>query len=131
MNDVTTTLTAARATVEAGWNQYGLTDGRGGYCLKAAIGLASGVYREIDGQVLMPRMDYATATTAELRARSRAFSIDSEVMEVVRQFIPAGFGDSIPTFNDDPRTTKADVVAVLDDALSFVAAHVYKVAAYA
>lgn len=130
MNDVTTTLTAARATVEAGWSKYGLTDGRGGHCLKAAIGLASGVYQEIAGQVVMPRMDYATATTAELRARSRAFGIDSEVMEVVRQVLPVGF-DSIPVFNDDPRTTKADVIAVLDDALRFVAAHVYKVAAYA
>lgn len=121
MNEVLNTLAAARAIIEGGWNQHDLTDGRGNYCLKAALGLASGAYVEIDGSVTIPRLDYATATAEDYRAHAAALRTDLVTADVVRHMLPSGF-ECITLFNDHPRTTKVEVLAVLDEAIAWQSA---------
>jgi hypothetical protein len=121
------TLIAARAIIERGWNKYGMTDGEGRFCLKAAIGLACGAYEMVGKEVGMPRLDYQTATGEQIRARADALRAELTAMEVVRHWLPAEF-DCIPLFNDDPRTGQNEVLAVLDDAILFTSAQNYAVA---
>lgn len=117
MSDLQETLIAAKATVEAGWNQYGLTNGRGGFCLRAAIGLASGAYELIDGEVGIRPMFLPTDTTESLSEYFQTFRTDLAAMRLVADHLPEGF-DSIPLFNDHPQTTQEDVLAVLDKAVA-------------
>jgi hypothetical protein len=124
--DTNETLIAARAIIERGWNKFGMTDGKGRFCLKAAIGLACGAYEMVGNEVGMPRLDYHTATNDELRARADALRAELTAMNMVRQWLPSGF-DCIPLFNDDPRTGKKEVLAVLDDAILFASAQNYSV----
>jgi hypothetical protein len=121
MSEVLNTLTAARAIIEGGWTQHDLTDGRGNYCLKAALGLASGAYVEIDGSVTLPRLDYSTATADEMRAQAESLRSELVTADVVRHMLPSGF-ECIPLFNDHPRTTKVEVLAVLDEAIAWQSA---------
>lgn len=126
MTEIQETLVAARAIVERGWAKFGMTDGEGNYCLKAAIGLACGAYYLIGTEVAMTRLDYHTATADELRAHADTIRTELRTMDVVRQWLPSGF-DCIPLFNDDPRTGKKEVLAVLDDAILFASAQKYSV----
>jgi hypothetical protein len=111
-------LLAAKQIVLDGWTQYGLTNGRGAYCLRAAIGLACGAYVIIDGRVTSPRLDFGTAKVNELQDYTLALRTDTRITELVKHVLPAGH-DSIPTFNDDPETTRQDVLDVLDEAIRF------------
>jgi hypothetical protein len=104
--------------VEAGWTQFALTNGRGQYCLRAAIGLSCGAYAVINGRVTTPRLDYAAATVEELAAHTQAFRTDNRTVQLVQHLLPAGH-DSIPEFNDDASTSLKDVLAVLDEAIRF------------
>ena len=124
MKEIQETLVAARAIVERGWAKFAMTDGEGNFCLKAAIGLACGAYEMVGKEVGMPRLDYATATGDQLRARATALRSELATMDLVRQWLPSGF-DCIPVFNDDPRTGQTEVLAVLDDAILFASAQQY------
>lgn len=126
MKTVNETLEAARAIVEQGWNKYGLTDGHGKYCLKAAIGLACGAYEVVGGEVGIPRLDYVNCSSEELLNHADSLRAELAAVEVVRQWLPTGF-DCIPLFNDDPRTGKDEVLAVLDDAILFQSAQASQV----
>lgn len=99
-------LRDARAIVQRGWNQHALTDGKGAYCLKGAIGIASGAMVDRGGEVAYTK----SVTNACLY---------QFVMGVVASQLPEPF-ESIPAFNDQPDTTIGDVVAVLDRALDTV-----------
>ena len=118
MNEVQDTLRSARKMVESGWTQFALTNGRGQFCLRAAIGLSCGAYEVIAGRVTTPRLDYAAATVAELAAHTQALRTDTRTVQLVQHLLPAGH-DSIPEFNDAASTTLKDVLAVLDDAIRF------------
>ena len=106
MNDlVKMVLEQAKRTVNAGWCQGEYTDGQGSYCLKGAIGLAAGVLEDIDGH-----MRYKCLDLPELR-------VDRIAYDLVVKHLPEPF-ESIPTYNDHPGTTKNDVLAVLDKAIT-------------
>lgn len=112
-NNISGALTAARAYVQGGWYQSGLTDGCGNYCLRAAISLAAGSMVDLNGEV--GYRSYKDQGEAALES----YRVDYEANRIVRDFLPQGF-DSIPVFNDDPQTTQADVLAVLDKAIASV-----------
>jgi len=117
MRTVKETLVEAKSMIEAGWNKYGLTDRKGSFCLKGAIGIASGSYEVIEtGEVAMIRF-LATSDTVQLRRYWQALRLDLSSSELVCEHLPEGF-DSIPVFNDDPQTTKEDILSVLDKAIS-------------
>lgn len=98
-------LEQAKQIVLRGWCQGSYTDGQGNYCLKGAIGLAAGVLKDEDGH-----MGYKTLDLPELRLDRDAYA------RVVEQ-LPEPF-ESIPTYNDWPETTKADVLVILDKAIA-------------
>lgn len=101
-------LMEARAIVQRGWNQHAVTDGKGAYCLKGAIGIASGAMVDRGGEVAYTK----SVTNACLY---------QFVMGVVASQLPEPF-ESIPAFNDQPDTTRDDVLAVLDKAIAAVSA---------
>lgn len=101
-------LRDARAIVQRGWNQHALTDGKGAYCLKGAIGIATGAMFDIGGEVI-----YTKSLTSA--------SLCQYLMGVVASQLPEPF-ESIPAFNDQPDTTRDDVLAVLDKAIAAVSA---------
>lgn len=98
-------LEQAKRTVQAGWCQGDYTDGYGNYCLKGAIGLAAGVLEDVGG-----RISYKSLALPDLR-------LDHVAYDLVIQHLPEPF-ESIPTYNDHPATTKNDVLAILDKAIS-------------
>lgn len=98
-------LESAKAIVEAGWTQGSHTDGRGAYCLRAAVGLASGHMIPVGEEMVYSSLDKTLLVK------------DTDACHAVCEHLPHPF-ESIPRFNDDPRTTKADVLAVLDKAIA-------------
>lgn len=99
-------LEQASHIVQQGWTQGRHTDGRGSYCLKGAIGLATGFLEDRCGELAHRDLGLET-----LRLERHA------VEAVCRQLRPMNFR-SIPVFNDDPATTQADVLAVLEKAIA-------------
>jgi sugar phosphate isomerase/epimerase len=108
-------LIAARAEVEAGWCKKVAVDHHGNVCAVGAIDTALGV----------PKVTrtYAIGGVATRAART-----------ALRDALPAVL--NVPHFNDDPQTTKADVIALFDRAIAAEAvkvtadpAHTYTVAA--
>lgn len=101
-------LEATQVLIARGWNQHALTDGKGAYCLKGAIGIATGAMFDIGGEVI-----YTKSLTSA--------SLCQYLMGVVASQLPEPF-ESIPAFNDQPDTTRDDVLAVLDKAIAAVGA---------
>jgi hypothetical protein len=116
MPDVLSILVAARAEVDAGWCKNVAVDYHGNVCAVGALETALGVEK-------VPRQHtMCCVTTREARA-------------ALRNALPARHV-GIPWFNDDPHTTKADVLALFDRAIAAEAvkvtadpAHTYTVAA--
>lgn len=100
-------LETAKKLVSRGWTQHSLTDGHGAYCLKGAIGIASGRMFDIGGEVI-----YTRSLTNE--------ALGQFLMRLVASHLPEPF-ESIPAFNDQPDTTVDDVLAVLDKAIAATA----------
>jgi hypothetical protein len=103
--DTLEVLMKARAEVEKGWCKYHSEDGHGNVCAMGGIRRVTGSYHDGDGLVAV-----------------RALS------GVVGDLI-------VPDYNDDPSTTKADVLALFDRAIAAEAvkaspdpAHVHAVA---
>lgn len=111
--DVSEVLAEARQIVERGWCQHGYTDGRGNYCLRGAIGIASGLMRDYSGNVTYTPV----SSDAERAAALERSKLDVRVAQLVCQHLPEPFV-SIPVFNDQPDTTKNDVLAILDKAIA-------------
>jgi hypothetical protein len=105
-------LGEARDLIESGWCKGTLTDGEGSYCLRAAVGIAAGVYSiETSGDVgFLPSIDCG------LEAMKR----DLHAVQLLKDFLPEGT-TSIVVFNDQSGTTKEDVLAVMDKAIASVA----------
>jgi hypothetical protein len=97
MTDVLDVLIAARAEVEKGWTQYTLSDGTGNVCAVGAV------YRAAGDHDLFGSPSLAVFNAAEA-AR--------DVLE------GALAGWHLPSFNDHPSTTKADVLALFDRAIA-------------
>lgn len=118
MQDVKEVLAEARTIIEQGWNQYGNTDGRGNFCLKAAVGLAAGAYVLVnDGKEVAFDRIQLNEGPERSAAQLKALKMDLRAIQAVAAHLPEGY-ESVPVFNDDPRTTKNDVLAVLDKAIS-------------
>ena len=113
-NEVKEVLVAARDMIAAGWNQGGMGKD-GNYCLRAAIGLASGAYVEKNGQIGFDRIDVATCSSELLAEHARVLGLDIDAARLVMEHLPEPF-DSIVLFNDSRQTTKDDVVRVLEKA---------------
>lgn len=103
--DVKDVLVEARALVEQGWAKGYYTDGLGSYCVAGAINLAAGEMRDLNGAIVYAPHNMATKKLA-LIARLTACD-----------HLPQPF-ESLQIFNDDPDTTKADVLAVLEKAIA-------------
>ena len=116
--EVKEVLVEARKMVSGGWTQFALTNGRGAYCLRGAIGLSCGAYELVDGRVASPRLNYGESTTQALSDYTLALRTDTRTVQLVQHLLPAGH-ESIATFNDSPTTTLQDVLDVLDDAILF------------
>ena len=87
---VSEVLTEARAEVEKGWYQGGYEDGYGGVCALGAI-------RRVVAKTIHPFLCYQDAH----------FPLAEKLQEIY------GF-DSISQFNDEPTTTKQDVLDLFD-----------------
>lgn len=83
-------LRAARNIIEQGWCKGRNTDGNGSYCILGAVGVA---------------------TKNESFATSRYYDA---VCELRLQMPEVG----LPDFNDDPSTTKEDVLGLFDKAIA-------------
>lgn len=111
VEDTVEVLRAARDMLSSGWCQFKNSDGQGGFCLRAAIGIAAGVY-ERDG---FGFREYGK----NLRGSIDAMKLELSAGNLVREFLPEG-DDSIVLFNDSRYTTHDDVLAVLDKAIASV-----------
>lgn len=109
-------LEKARDIVERGWHQGDSTDGRGNFCLRAAVGLAAGSH-VYDGAFFTWERIPADAPPRAHYAHIQRSAIDVQASQMIVSQLPEPF-KSIPVFNDDPDTTKDDVLAVLDKAIS-------------
>lgn len=110
-------LTRSKSLLEQqGWNQGSLTDGHGAYCLKGAVGVASGVFHDIDGAVYMMQIGQ-NADWRERRDYMDKLKVESAALKLLGEFLPQPY-ESIPQWNDARSTTKDDVLAVLDKAIS-------------
>jgi hypothetical protein len=105
-------LGKARDLIESGWCKGSLTDGEGNYCLRAAVGIAAGVYTQSEsGEV-----GFLPSIECGLEALKR----DLHAVQLLKDFLPEGT-TSIVIFNDQRGTTKEDVLAVMDKAIASVA----------
>jgi hypothetical protein len=98
-------LTQARSMVENGWAKGHYTDGLGAYCLAGAINIAAGEMSDLNGAIVYTHCPLAV----------KKLALDARVH--VSECLPSPF-ISIPQFNDDTYTTREDVLAVLDKAIS-------------
>lgn len=108
-------LTGAYRLVEGNWHQGEGTDGAGNYCLRVAIGIACGAMTDYDGKVAYTKT--VSDSDTELAANWRNLRTDHSAITLVTSCLPEGF-DSIPVYNDNPNTTRSDVLAVIDKAIS-------------
>lgn len=90
-------LVRARAEVEAGWCKSMAVDYGGNVCALGAIETALGASKYT--HTLVAHYDTSGARLALTKA------------------LPAGYS-SVPQFNDDPHTTKADVLALFSRAIN-------------
>lgn len=116
MSEPKEVLIKARSIVERGWFQGDSTDGRGNFCLRAAIGLAAGSHVYSDGNYTWEQIP-SKATPAERWAHVTRSAVDMAAADTVTKQLPEPF-ICIAKYNDDPDTTKNDVLAVLDKAIS-------------
>lgn len=116
MSDPKEVLIKARSIVERGWHQGDSTDGHGNFCLRAAIGLAAGSHVYNDGRYTWEQLG-RDASPVEHAAHLQRSARDVKAAQLVVDQIPKPF-KGISVFNDDPDTTKNDVLAVLDKAIS-------------
>lgn len=115
MLTTTQVLEKARQIVLDGWHQGSHTNGDGAYCLRTAIGIASGAYIDRSGEVCF---NTSPKDLPEDRWRHvQALEADLDATQRVVQSLPSAFV-SIPVFNDDPQTCKDEVLAVMDKAVS-------------
>lgn len=114
--NVVEVLIGAKALVESGWCQGESTDGRGNYCLRAALGIAAGVMQDVDGNVGFVKIPAEATPTAHAQHLHRSVT-EMAATEMVLGSLPEPF-QSIPVYNDDPSTTKHDILNVLDKAIS-------------
>lgn len=108
-------LTGAYRLVEGNWHQGEGTDGAGNYCLRVAIGIATGAMTDNQGKVTYTKR--AGDSHDEYAAHWRNLRTDHYAITLVTGCLPEGF-DSIPVYNDNPDTTRRDVLAVIDKAIS-------------
>lgn len=108
MDEVREVLVGAKELLERGWNQGGYTDGRGNYCVRAAIGVAAGYMTFRHGEVdfNLPTRNFADKA-----------KLDMAACRMVNTFIPVKHW-SVPFWNDHPETTHNDVLQVMDKAIS-------------
>lgn len=92
-------LKAARQHVERGWMQGKLTDYNGNVCAMGAVSIAAGM-----------RIGSMVSHTMEWDRHQAQY-------EALMKQIPEGFFD-VAAFNDDPATTKQDVLNLFDKALA-------------
>lgn len=114
--EVRRVLEKARDIVERGWHQGDSTDGHGNFCLRAAVGLAAGSHVYDGDQFTWERIP-VDAPPMQHYAHVHRSAIDVRASQLIVEQLPEPFR-SIPVFNDDPDTTKTDVLAVLDKAIS-------------
>lgn len=98
-------LEDAKVLLERRWARGHYTDGEGGYCLAGAINIAAGEMIDLNGAIV-----YAPHTVAVKR-----LALDARLH--ASECLPEPF-ESLPTFNDSPGTTLADVLGVLDKAIA-------------
>jgi hypothetical protein len=96
-------LVAARAEVEAGWCKKVAVDPRGNVCAHGGLETALGIPK-------LPRRNCKIYPGAAATALAMA--------------LPAWYWD-VPGFNDDPHTTKADVLALYSRAINAEMARIY------
>lgn len=114
--NVVDVLEGAKAIVDKGWCQGESTDGNGSYCLRAALGIASGHMVDNNGVVGFVRIPADATPTVHAQNLHRSATEMAAVEKVIGS-LPEPF-QSIPVYNDDPSTTKQDILAVLDKAIS-------------
>lgn len=105
-------LVEAKRLVEAGWTQGHYASQDGAFCVKGAIAVASGAMTVMEPEgatwVVSPSRGVVRLKNAAQEAVAAHIPID----------MPDGQPPSIPHWNDLPTTTHADVLAVLDKAIS-------------
>jgi hypothetical protein len=108
-------LIRARAEVEAGWCKGRSVDSRGNVCAMGALETALGV----------PKLQ--RRNTKSIPGIALRYALARE--------LPAGY-PNVPVFNDDPHTTKADVIELFTRAINAEAvkvtadpAHTYRITA--
>lgn len=109
-------LTSAKSLIEQHWHQGDGTDGRGNYCLRVAVGLGCGAMTDYDGKVGFTKVDPDALPVVHAAHLDRV-RVDTKAVALVTSCLPEPF-DSIPVFNDHSETTRNDVLAVLDKAVS-------------
>jgi hypothetical protein len=102
-------LGEARDLIERGWCKYKLTDTEGNYCLRAAVGIAAGVYTKNE----MGEVGFLPSIQCGLEA----MKLDLRAVAALQGFLPEGFNSTV-VFNDHPRTTKDDVLSVMNKAIA-------------
>lgn len=116
--EVKDVLMAAKAIVTAGWNQHGITDGRGNFCLKGAIAIASEAWViDSHGSMVIKPCIMDRPTTEEFMARDTNLNLERDAEKLVCEHLPEPFR-FVELFNDHPDTTFDDVLAILDKAIS-------------
>lgn len=114
MNDVKKVLTEARGLVERGWCKHASSDGKGNFCLRGAVEYAAGVKVLLgNNHLAFPRLNN---DLPRLMESAKAYTRDFNAIQIVREHLPQGH-DCVVLYNDDPTTTKDDVLAVLDKAI--------------
>lgn len=94
-------LTAARAEVEKGWRKNGFEDGAGNVC---AVGAINRVTFGCAALGIIPR-----GAPQRLSRRNVAY-------DALRAKVPSDI--SVPEYNDDPATTRQEILNLFDKALA-------------
>lgn len=105
MKSVRQVLVEARGIVAERWCKGNYADGNANYCAAGAINLAAGEMREDHGSL--------TYADTDLAVKRLAYDCRSALMDA----LPTPY-ESIATYNDDPATAQADVLAVFDKAIA-------------
>lgn len=110
--DTRQVLERAKTLIEGGWCQNANTDGNGNFCLRAAIGLASGAMAERNGFV------YFKDGPNTLPMQKDDLAAKEALIDQLINQLPDDALLSIPFWNDLPTTTQADVIDLLDRAIA-------------
>lgn len=115
MDDVKHVLERAKELLESGWHQGSYTDHSGRFCVRAAIGIASGAFETCSqGYIRFPVENQANDP---FRKFANSVATDITACAVVERFLPEPW-ESIPAYNDAASTTLADVLAIMDKAIA-------------